>query len=598
MRELFKMSHNHPHDHPARPAYFRRGEITLLVAHKPTMTPEDFENWIGQANQTLGVNLRLIDRITYGDVSTNPITTFPNQDGDIIESLLHTILVDPLFDKPTEDVTAEDWQPEDDAVVRAVNTINAAVPVEFEGVTVLAAAPNWLFSSAGHGLMHPTPGASPKDEPKPGPDQHVFDKSEIDQWVGKCAEGQRQVYVAILDAVPPKATSPQAVGQPPSWKGSFSAHAASHAIYKTLQNQMEVQHAADLGIRLPDNRDGGTDRYVGQHDDYDVSDHGTFIAGIVHDIAPNATIRVVEVINHDGAGTVDSFVEGLRALAEGRVIALPKENYWSLIVNCSLVIDCPRPAEDCTIRLPYDLPNLSHFELVLRYPYLVLLPIKAALRHFYSALRGNDVQIVASAGNDGDPNTLPPPPTRYPAAFKSVLGVGALEAGSTRAWYSNLADDPPYEGVVVFGGKANRMTATQAINPGAPLLRWNETDSAGGLLGLYIGMFPVRVQATGEIAQAQAFASKNGWGRWAGTSFSAGVMSGVLAYAAHKGCPISLEQPRSFCKNLIANPSIPRTLYGEVILSAPQRWAVKPTIPMIRFTFVTLVKQIRDFFTR
>ena len=86
------------------------------------------------------------------------------------------------------------------------------------------------------------------------------------------------------------------------------------------------------------------------------------------------------------------------------------------------------------------------------------------------------------AGNDrrSNENNNIKPPARYPVAFDSVLGVGALAKGIpanstdpyTTASYSDLSDQPGDVGVVTLGG---------------------ESGVNNGVLGLYIGEFPVCV---------------------------------------------------------------------------------------------------------
>jgi subtilisin family serine protease len=125
------------------------------------------------------------------------------------------------------------------------------------------------------------------------------------------------------------------------------------------------------------------------------------------------------------------------------------------------------------------------------------------------------VVIVAAAGNDA-PNPNNRPEARYPASFIDVLGVGALPNGATpasgryqAATYSNLSDRPPKTGYVTLGG---------------------EPGSGKGILGVYISEFPILPIGSTLTPDDITYRRKGtGWAWWAGTSFAAPVVSGILA---------------------------------------------------------------------
>ena len=196
------------------------------------------------------------------------------------------------------------------------------------------------------------------------------------------------------------------------------------------------------------------------------------------------------------------------------------------------------------------------------------MPIRIAVEQFYQVFIDSDVQIVAAAGNDGPQEDGNPHPARYPAAFENVLGVGAIERDGTRAGYSNLADNLPSDGVVVFGGKGNPHVAQRRVN-GNPPKKWSRTDAADGILGLYVGKFPVVNPITGEIDRNSSTPSAHGWGRWSGTSFASAVMSGILAAAAAGGCTISLQKSGSIIETL-RQDSPERTEFDELIINVQQ----------------------------
>jgi subtilisin family serine protease len=134
--------------------------------------------------------------------------------------------------------------------------------------------------------------------------------------------------------------------------------------------------------------------------------------------------------------------------------------------------------------------------------------------------------VVAAAGNKGTKNGGAAPKALYPAAFNSVLGVGALDLNGNRAWYSNEADAPPVAGIVTTGGSAEVETHPQAPSGEQYVCLPDES-----LLGLYVSpQFPPRY-----TEQEEDLNNTNGLAWWSGTSFAAGVMSGILALFASRG---------------------------------------------------------------
>lgn len=75
-----------------------------------------------------------------------------------------------------------------------------------------------------------------------------------------------------------------------------------------------------------------------------MSDHGLFIAGIVHTYAPQANIYLVEVLNAYGVGSTDTIVRAISSYITQNM----RNNFSSgsaLIVNCSLCIGFKSLAE-------------------------------------------------------------------------------------------------------------------------------------------------------------------------------------------------------------------------------------------------------------
>src|SRR5207253_7893683 len=86
---------------------------------------------------------------------------------------------------------------------------------------------------------------------------------------------------------------------------------------------------------------------VSQHP-YPMATHGLFIAGIIRSLAPQAKLRLIQVLNNDGGGSVESIIQGL-TLADRPGRSVP------LVINCSFTLRIPRPGEDLTETLGPDL---------------------------------------------------------------------------------------------------------------------------------------------------------------------------------------------------------------------------------------------------
>jgi thermitase len=115
--------------------------------------------------------------------------------------------------------------------------------------------------------------------------------------------------------------------------------------------------------------------------------HGTFISGILAQVAPGAAIMPVRVLNGDGVGTLLNVVKGLLYAA----------THGARVINMSF-------------------GALTH------------LP---ALLDAIHTVRGLGVVLVAAAGND---NTVE---AQYPAISPDVLAVASVESNNTKASYSN-----------------------------------------------------------------------------------------------------------------------------------------------------------------
>src|SRR5205085_6875842 len=122
-----------------------------------------------------------------------------------------------------------------------------------------------------------------------------------------------------------------------------------------------------------------------------------------------------------------------------------------------------------------------------------------------NSLYARGSKVIAAAGNNGKKNQSRPQAC-YPAAFDSVLGVGALPKSEKLGTgtgkyhgtsYSNRSDRPERTGITTLGGDVDLQ---------------GNVGPQEGILGIYLEEFPK------SGSHPDPSQSSNGWGWWAGTS--------------------------------------------------------------------------------
>jgi hypothetical protein len=413
-----------------------------------------------------------------------------------------------------------------------VNRLNRAIlglrRAPQNGLVFRGVSPNWFVN----GVQNHTGGSGPGGRPTPAEapaseNEFRIILESMPNLDGSQAEAP--VDVVILDTAPPREILDAAKGD--------SRNSALLQRLLGAGGKLTIQYADDianeLGLAtgvLP----SPTEHYI-KHHDFPQPDHGLFVAGIVNTIAPNANIYLLEVLGARGVGTDESIERGLLWALEHRA----KHPERMLIVNCSLMMVLPPPwlaAEElASYWALFNNPNLGslpEYKLLSR-------PLEESCYH----LRLPASLVVAAAGNDGDePDAAVGTEVeaanglrrdaRYPAAFDTVLGVGALKEGSTEpTHYSNTSDEPEGVGIATFGGEK------------AADVPVSDTQVGTGLLGVFTGEYPDY-----DVPPAE----HPGWAWWAGTSFAAPVITGTLAALA--GLHGSLEAAKNELNAHVIDP--------------------------------------------
>jgi hypothetical protein len=362
------------------------------------------------------------------------------------------------------------------------------------------------------------------------------------------------VNVFILDTLPPKETVK-------CWLERTDGHRLTEVLkvatlYYAQDYNIEILpavqrpgHPEDLYSRMvPFAKNAvGSPWALNLSEDENISDHGVFIAGIIHSMVSSAKLHIIQVLNDGGAGTMRSLAQGLQVM--GQIM----KDYPNVpaVVNLSVAFCNPQQifidaidkgfeghiklwAEFLGITLSDDQLKLlttvfpksdqtNQAEQTYKSDQTeqdkqrkakeklkasvtknaddlfrqTVRPLELIYRLAQAVATPNTV-FVAAAGNDG--GKLP----RYPASSQWIYGVGAV---GKKAWaavspelsptsYSNNPPDTqPLEGSWAFGGDYDDKGSDK---------------EAGGILSV-------------------STVSSTGYAWWAGTSFATAAMSGTVA---------------------------------------------------------------------
>lgn len=473
--------------------YFQRDQLAFFVTHPNQVQPNpDFvASLINRANQALsnlGYQAHLESRSAF---SFPKVAKGDDDDSDLDDKRRPNVKPRPESSLISATVTGASDNPTEflQMATRLEQALREAQLPGLEAVSL-----DWLASSSPDGNGTGGPGGWPLPY-RSSPERAPF---RFDSLPKKVTEGNRGegVDVLILDTAISLQEKELAYQE---WQGR---HPLIHSLFRPGGRFHIERLPQPLQLHIADLRALGHE--------YKMSDHGLFAAGIVHSIAPCAQIYLVEVLNPYGVGDVESIVWGL-----DWVIKHIQENPGrKVVVNFSVCLDLPVGEQHCHTLPAVDncFPDIFT-EADHRLEELICSQIEAdptwldnqkqSLQAPCDGILGLKSRVIAAAGNDHRPGQNVVPQARFPAAFSSVQGVGALPKDLSRkngklkkASYSNQADEPSRIGITTLGG---------------------EEGEGRGVLGLYLGEFPC-----GEPNCTK-------WAWWSGTSFATPIVSGVTA---------------------------------------------------------------------
>lgn len=508
--------------------YFVPDQIVLLAEHEAGLEPQEIARLSSKeiARYREGADQRVLAVL---DNLIGRLQELPPQDEEKPQAVVSFAQA---VEQPFSLVTVSVQGTSNELLIRAFDYLNRRIINDRDATgpfRLTAASPNWAAGAAQTHIIRGGPGARPvhpngmsrADATGTTGDYRMTLPQEIQNNLdAQRGEADEPVTVAILDTATPLATFEQAFGKP--W---FPSHPLLSSLLgpNGLPNSggpLNITYAQQIGIVFPTDNQGHL--YAIRNQEYNMADHGLFSAGIIHSLAPAATLHLIEVLNEYGVGTLLSLAQGLNWLERQRDIK-------HLVINCSLTLTVPLPGhsrED----LPWDTLEID-CELIRRMG-LAAQKICDA----FAAKYGDNVRVVAAAGNDATGRSRPQ--ARFPASLLGVVGVGALDRAFKPTNYSNLSDTPLRMGIATFGGVEKN----------------GQADATDGMLGVYLNNFPDN-------------SPSSGWARWAGTSFAAPIISGVIALLVNKRVAGNAAAAEDMIRTL---PTDMRTSEGEDIFPVRQ----------------------------
>jgi hypothetical protein len=339
------------------------------------------------------------------------------------------------------------------------------------------------------------------------------------------------------------------------------------------------------------------------------ADHGLFIAGLVHEVAPKAKIRFYRAFNAAGCSSWQ-----LVAKAVCLAVHDARKSETPLVINCSFSVGPETYMLNELVRgnggsgrwkdAYYDgrswiqevRGNIPSFERVQERAhadqqreaatimdapetwfktygteaYLALkearpvpvdelegkytkmwdevrdLPEMAALRSLFTPLWEGTVLAVAAAGNDSCRDEYLVAPPRFPAAFNEVLGVSAV-----------VPTEPT--------GRGSWEPAPYSNNDDVQKMRDDAVSAMGGVDPGY-GQNPLRSllgpYVSGDLKEGEQKVNRYGHALWAGTSYATPIVAGLAACVWSEVCASSAG-------GSVIGKDILRAIVGPVDLGNP-----------------------------
>lgn len=409
-----------------------------------------------------------------------------------------------------------------DIIPRIVNTLNEnlkelnGIPDENlkelnedEGIPITIAAPAWLTGGTPTGTGQGCPLSPPLPVKDSCSDWRIRLPHLPHDLKSRKGDG---VTVFILDAFPERGVIARAARD--AGDDNLLLRSVNETVTFDYSFMSGVQDMQEIGAT--NGTFVGKDVY-GRHYPIRLEDHGLFIAGIVRDLAPEARIECIRVLDDLCVGDVNVIANALnqiyfrKALQSGDLFGKP------VVVNLSLVIPTDKEA-DLQGGVNTKTGGANNPWSPLKQPLQILGQL--------------GVIIAASAGNEGDereksgsfrPDALYPAKFAYdPYDLDNIIPVGAVDSCGKVTSYSCY---PGPRGVATYGGEVPSV-----VPPSPPYPTSNHPDVRPSDMprGIYSSVeFPPL--SSDPPAQYYTAPNDHAWAYWVGTSFATPIISALAA---------------------------------------------------------------------
>lgn len=209
----------------------------------------------------------------------------------------------------------------------------------------------------------------------------------------------------------------------------------------------------------------------------DVADHGLFVAGLIHAVAPESDITLIRVLNDFGCGDVFTLNQAIHQVISD-LAGRETGQLDQVVFNLSL-----------GVQQPLDYKKMDWPDEVV------------SLQEAIQEAHDRGAVIIAASGNDSPDRD--PLPMNLPADYETVVGVSASTIGEGLACYSNV-------GQVAAPGADGKSDESTSCRPSSLECADDDPDCPYGLISL-------------------ATESPTGYRFWVGTSFAAPLVAGQAA---------------------------------------------------------------------
>ncbi len=216
-------------------------------------------------------------------------------------------------------------------------------------------------------------------------------------------------------------------------------------------------------------------------------DHGPYVAGLVHAVAPAAELELVRVLNNDnGRGTLFDLLVALQEFYDRNSNSTTLDLHGT-VMNMSIGVHHPLTATFSSLGVTdtFGLPS-------------EVLSLKQVLRYGYD----HGAVIVAAAGNDFAFGQDDSPWSEAPAAYDFVISVGGSTNGGARSCFSNNGELFAPAGDGADSDCSGPPTQECVTNPTRCLV---------------------------SVIHEEQVTTNAGFGYWVGSSFAAPQVSGLAA---------------------------------------------------------------------